>query len=438
MLGLLVMIAAVISTRFLVRPQSTLTILQANTTKDLGDTPASKQNEPFVNRWDERFSSSAARGELGGYVFFKHMRKAGGTTIRKYIRDVFEYHGLSRNASVYEDMVQNQTFNREYDITYIEHEYEAMDWNCRKMDRRWQQSLNIIVLRHPIERHMSEFFFSGVTKSRKNEVFGTNRRIIQPDQLFLNQTYTNILAEFIAEEVPHWMKHSKKENDRFKKRGEMFHRWYQDNFQLRALAGCSSGRCLEMKLAEESIDTKSIYEWHPLNHSYTHNAICTHYFRDDSRADLLFDVCNSQRRDKQCSGGCDGPCFYPTVATGTLDKGDVERAIKALQEFDAILLMEKLKEEEQSAFISDVMGVPRDETFALKNARGLNTRVFKWNNRQVSHYYRDLLSNLNLKRVLRLLEEQNKLEMEFYYRALILHDKQMKRWREESGWSELE
>mmetsp|Transcript_36757 Transcript_36757/g.75003 ORF Transcript_36757/g.75003 Transcript_36757/m.75003 type:complete len:154 (+) Transcript_36757:37-498(+) len=41
--------------------------------------------EPYLDRWDRRFKSSAARGKVGGYVFFKHIRKAGGTTLRRYV-----------------------------------------------------------------------------------------------------------------------------------------------------------------------------------------------------------------------------------------------------------------------------------------------------------------------------------------------------------------
>src|SRR5210317_1301318 len=67
---------------------------------------------PYRDRWNHRFSSSAARGKRGGYVFFKHIRKAGGTTLRSYIRNVFEHHGLSRDVADYENMravATNQT-----------------------------------------------------------------------------------------------------------------------------------------------------------------------------------------------------------------------------------------------------------------------------------------------------------------------------------------
>lgn len=385
---------------------------------------------PYMNRWDRRFKSSAARGKVGGYVFFKHIRKAGGTTLRRYLRDVFEYHGCSRSESIYEQMMTNQTnlqLRNKCDIHYVEQEFEPLDWKCSAVDPRWQESLNIAVLRHPIERHMSEFFYSGVKHSTKIKVFGSKRRMIQREQLFFNKTYTKTLARFIHEEVPHWMERTKNSST--------LSRHYKDNFQLRALAGCSSGRCLEKKLAEQRTETKSIYDLHPFNNSYeTPNPMCTHFFRE--KISQLLDDCSFNV--KKCSTGCDGPCFYPAIADGILETKDVRRAIRSLKAFDAILLMEKLNDQDESAFLSDVMGVPRNVSFALDNSRGMNARVVKQSKREVTHFYRDLLNRLNLQSVLLRLEEENKLEIELYYRAVNLHDQQMRVWKKETGWGRAE
>jgi hypothetical protein len=392
------------------------------------------KHEPYMNRWDQRFASSAARGKLGGYVFFKHIRKAGGTTLRAYIRNVFEHRGLSHDVSDYEKMITNQThlnLRNNYGISYVEQEFVPLDWKCSAIDPRWQVSLNVIVLRHPIERHMSEFFFSGINPAAKQKFFGS-QRVIQIGQLS-NKTYTDMLAKFIAQEVPYWTENSRRDrrkNIRKERSGAMFERWYQDNFQLRALSGCSSGACLEKKLAEQSIEVKSIHELHPLNQSYaTPNAMCTQFFQKD----IIFDNC-SGKRVEPCSRGCEGPCFYPTIAKGTLDQDDVMRAITALKAFDAILLMEKLSDDDQSAFLNDIMGIPHDASFALNRVRRMNARVTKTNEREVTHFYRDLLTELNLKRLLDRLEEENKLEIEFFHRAVELHDRQMKEWKIETGW----
>ena len=180
----------------------------------------------------------------------------------------------------------------------------------------------------------------------------------------------------------------------------------------------------------------SIHDSLPLNHSYTTRAACTHFFKDN----LLYDVCSSTWRKNfaaQCSTGCDVPCAYPTIAEGSLDKNDIRRALKALKAFDAILLMENLADDDESTFISDVMGVPRDATFALNNTRSMNARVLKFDKREVTHFYRDLLSRLNLQKVLFRLERENKLEIEFFNQAVDLHNRQMKVWREETGWGKI-
>ena len=76
--------------------------------------------------------------------------------------------------------------------------------------------------------------------------------------------------------------------------------------------------------------------------------------------------------------GCDGPCFYPSVAWGEMKSQDVTRAVNALKEFDAVLLMEKLDDQDQSEFLSDVLGVPRDADFSLANRGSVrNTGVKK-------------------------------------------------------------
>ena len=43
----------------------------------------------------------------------------------------------------------------DYTIQYVEQEYDAMHWQCDEVDPRWKDSLRIITIRHPIERHLS-------------------------------------------------------------------------------------------------------------------------------------------------------------------------------------------------------------------------------------------------------------------------------------------
>ena len=41
------------------------------------DISLDNDHEPYLNRWQRRFASSKARNMKGGYLFFRHMRKAG-------------------------------------------------------------------------------------------------------------------------------------------------------------------------------------------------------------------------------------------------------------------------------------------------------------------------------------------------------------------------
>ena len=134
------------------------------------------------------------RGSKVGYLFFKHIRKAGGTTLRAFLYHALEHHHQSRTFDLsplaqanYDDEIGNGKWKKqrggrfhkryydtkknrtakilkeygsnkpktEYTIQYVEQEYDAMHWQCPEVDPRWKDSLRIITIRHPIERHLS-------------------------------------------------------------------------------------------------------------------------------------------------------------------------------------------------------------------------------------------------------------------------------------------
>ena len=168
-------------------------------------------HEPYLSRWHRRFASSENRGKTGGYLFFKHIRKAGGTSLRAYMRDVLAYHGITRNMKAFENAkITERTGNKtdKYQIYYIEHEFLTMDSECPNVDPRWQESIQIIALRQPIERHLSEFFFSGPGFQKYFP--------IDKGQLYINKTYTDDLAAFMDDWVPKWMKGIGKRKERDK------------------------------------------------------------------------------------------------------------------------------------------------------------------------------------------------------------------------------
>ncbi|KAL7479777.1 hypothetical protein ACHAW6_005497 [Cyclotella cf. meneghiniana] len=404
---------------------STTSVLVANDAND---------REPYLNRWQRRFASinnTNATSE-GAYFFFKHMRKAGGTSLRSYFRDVFQYHGVSCTRDDYGRMKKR---GKAPEILYVEHEFQTMDSECPLHDPRWERSLRVVTLRHPIERHMSEFFFSGP---------GTKVHIDR-QQLYTNKTYTKHLSTFLNENIPLWMNEEGGGRSFLDRYGEMegrvnmyFGRFYTNNFQLRALAGCSSPDCLQRRHAGKLTPQfqQEMTRLHPITNENTTMysssvPLCTQYFHKDH---ALYDPCAKGRTKRdECELGCDGPCFYPSVAWGPLDRSDVARAVSALEAFDAVLLTETFDDPDQSAFLADVLGVPRDAEFALTNHNVTNYVVHKTNKHEKTHFYRDLLSKLSPGSLEMLLAE-NDLEIEFFERAVEVNERKTNEWKRETRW----
>ncbi|KAL7477616.1 hypothetical protein ACHAW6_003415 [Cyclotella cf. meneghiniana] len=310
-----------------------------------------------------------------------------------------------------------------------------MDSECPLHDPRWERSLRVVTLRHPIERHVSEFFFTGPGKQFH----------IDSQQLYRNKTYTRQLSSFLNENFPLWMKQEggeKKFLDLYgKQEGRVnmfFGGFYTNNFQLRALAGCSLPDCFKRRHVGDL--TSDFEQALKKRHPFTNNnatmysspvPLCTHYFHTKQP---LYDPCSKGKvRKGACEIGCDGPCFYPSVAWGHLDRSDVARAISALEMFDAVLLMETFDEPDQSDFLADVLGVPRDAEFALTSRNASNFVVLKTNKREKTHFYRDLLANLSL-RSLELLTVENDLEIEFFEKAVDLNKRKTNESKRETNW----
>eukprot|EP00804_Cyclotella_cryptica_P009994 CCRYP_015407-RA/>CCRYP_015407-RA protein AED:0.03 eAED:0.03 QI:840/1/1/1/0/0/3/1662/314 len=312
-----------------------------------------------------------------------------------------------------------------------------MDSECPLHDPRWERSLRVVTLRHPIERHMSEFFFSGP---------GT-KFYIDRQQLYTNETYTKQLSTFLNEQVPLWIKQEGGGKTFLDRYGEMdgrlnmyFGRFYTNNFQLRAMAGCSSSDCLQRRHAGNLTPKfeEEMAKLHPLRNKNTTMystsvPLCTQYFHKDHG---LYDPCAKGRMQQdECKLGCDGPCFYPSVAWGPLDRSDVARALSALEAFDIVLLTETFDDPDQSAFLADVLGVPRDAEFALTNHNVTNYVVQKRNKHEKTHFYRDLLAKLS-PRSLEMLMVESELEVEFYERAVEVNSRMTKEWKRETNWKE--
>lgn len=205
---------------------------------------------------------------------------------------------------------------------------------------------------------------------------------------------------------------------------------YTDNFQLRALAGCASGECLDGKnVSDEQIMAK-IERSRPTAHatSPTIDSVCTmhpFYLPKPKK-------CNS--RDDVCPNYCDGPCFYPAAAWGPLDERDLSRAIHSLEGFDLVLLTETLDNADQQALLADTLGIPRSIN---RSNNEMNANVEKEGSRELTHYYRDLMSSLtHLDPLVNALIEENRLEIELYEHAVRLNKIMTEKWKREVSWTD--
>ncbi|KAL9186538.1 hypothetical protein ACHAXT_005776 [Thalassiosira profunda] len=468
-------------------------------------------HEPLVDRWRRRFASRS------GFLFFKHLRKAGGTALRKPLFEALSYHGhgtllqfLNRTGEdearrhfpflnemqrrvadrfyrwqtnnslavveqrrVAERFYRWQTNNtlaavdhaKQNRVYYIEQEFGSMDWRCRDVDPRWNASLSVIVLRHPIERHLSEYLYSGPPSNANFDGIQYGKRggnysdgrakfimdrwhpfQINRTKLHANRTYTEALAAFLEEHLQTWMRQPKPRIER--SLPWYFHQRYVDNFQLRAMAGCSSAECLTNDTAQwnrnEIIEGRRSV---PNSTNFAIDSVCTmHPFYGNSKGKHVAMVDGGipltsgdhcYKNAAVCPNSCDGPCFYPAAPWGPLNDEDLLRARHALEGFDVILLTETLDDDDQRAMLADALGVPRKVMMGRPEEGRGNVRVQKRGDREKTHYYRDLMANLTRpQRVVQSMIEENRLEIEFYEHAVRLNTIMTERWKREVDWKD--
>ena len=94
--------------------------------------------------------------------------------------------------------------------------------------------------------------------------------------------------------------------------------------------------------------------------------------------------------------------------------------------------LEDLDDEKQSDFLSDLTGVPRNISFALKNKGGRNTRVEKSKKLEKISFYQRLLKKLGLEHLTTKLNDMNKLELELYMHAKELNKNMLDQWEKET------
>ena len=384
-----------------------------------------QQQQSIMNRWESKFGGSSSspssttttghntttRRSRGGYVFFKHMRKAGGTSVRDFLIQVMMYHHNNNNKTL-DDVEGTSSTSRASSssssssnfVAYTEQEFHVMDSTCPTLldKERWKQTLSVVVLRHPIERQLSEFFYMGPGRSN------STLKELQKTKDFTSKQYEN----FIKELLPSWInKCTIKGLDNggtidkscFLSIGK-----FTDNYQVRALTGIGGlerrGRndndndeenddditnlasIIESTLSQREEWKKqvsrrrrrkglsSLVDLPPFNGTPYYN--CTAYYqgqnvtikRDDrtgeiSAVDKILkpnqicgSICNHIYNGN--GNGCDGVCLGGIPYYGKLSEKFLQRAKDTLKQFDLVLLMESMTNDlEQIEFLTDFMGI---------------------------------------------------------------------------------
>lgn len=354
-----------------------------------------KEEEPLVNRWGLRF------GNKSGYVFFKHLRKAGGTTVRDFLIQAMQYNGEHREEAILQ--TRNSTLNEKMSVVYYEQEFTSMDWQCPQVDERWKATMSVIALRHPIERQLSEFFYSGP---------GSDGVL---NDLFRRHEYSSPeFASLLRKSVPPWIKFGMSRT----KRCGCFGKHFSDNLQLRALVGSTT-------VAPISFQTKNL------------DLKCTQFHQGKQLGSKKLkphqQMCDQNQ--KTCPNHCDGPCQYGNgfragvpVNWDVLSDIHLERAVQTLDSFDVVLLTETVSEPVQLSFLADVTSVPLDKASAfLGNS---NARIVQHNAAARQNGYQEILREA-APELIDLLLNHSRLEMELYQHAIERNLKLIQQWKEE-------
>jgi len=306
-----------------------------------------------------------------------------------------QHHGTQRRKSI----IGN--------ITYYEQEFYAMDWQCPTADAdRWRDTLSVVALRHPIERHLSEFFFSGPGSKGKLK------------ELHKSGNYNDEFAHLMRIELPKWIE----EGIIINSENGCLRRHFSDNFQVRALGG-------HVDMAKGDLG--------PLPYTRSPQQSCSvHKWSNDTSTNSTPILVHNEHCGN-CSDFCDGPCSYGMHWRGGVHAGGVvtkqtrHRAMDVLAKFDVVLLTETMGEDDQVQLLADVTGVPivnaslaADRKNIRSSGHGTTTVEQKY------HYYQDIINNA-APDTMELLEDHSAFEMDLYAKAVRINSQLTLQWRKE-------
>ena len=310
------------------------------------DGAADDQQQP-TDLWSQRL------GENGrGHVFFKHIRKAGGTSVRFYLQRAMQYHHSNS--------------------TYSEQEFEALDWRGCPQHPRWNQTLRITCLRNPLERHMSDFYYSA---TKQQSTPPSMQRLLE---LYKKGSYTLEFYNLTQRFMMQWIVDGIAETQASGK----FYRYFSDELQVRAFSG------------DEEV---------PRNHlnggSRRHN-----------HCDEIYRIVDP--RTSKSSG---------LPVNHALSDEALRRAKTLLREFDLVLITERLADARHNEMVARALNVPT----SVASLAQTKERVMPG-----ARHRSRLIEGLEVHapHLMELLRHHSQYEQELYEYALELNDELLRQW----------
>jgi hypothetical protein len=254
------------------------TITVANQQSNNNNNNNNNNSMALSKRWRHRFNET-----LCVFLYFRHLRKAAGTTVHTYLNKVAVYHetlrrqrhGIPQQKSA-GGIVPRSNPNKGM-VVYATLEFNSMDGQCPFVDTKWKDTLSVISLRHPVERTISEFFYSGVL--REKELM----------ELYRLRNYGNPkFAELLRFHFPNWIEQGLMATHRGRHRGSLGYH-FSDEYQTRSLTAVT-----------ESVPNSNSYRVGN-GPKYTP---CNYY-------DYYTDKDDNNTTTPQVNSNCvDGPCRY--------------------------------------------------------------------------------------------------------------------------------
>ena len=330
-----------------------------------------------TNRWDYKLRN-------GGTIYFKHLRKAGGSSMLFYLADTIKYHfDQSRLAGD----------NSPLKWFLYHQEFTAMPWKCPRIDPRWSSTLSIIILREPIDRHLSEFFYSGP---------GSRDQLARISKLVMKDAaYEKEWSALMEMHLPGWI-----EQGLTLEPGRNFNA----DYQVKMISGVTNMTPPVMKLPiGTGCDKKHQNVWK---------------FKRQELAKRLND-CDKTRNPCHYGGGYNGGIRTRHNVTGK----SLVHAKQALESYDLVLLTETFSNSDQARMVADAVRVPT-KVNSLES-RKANVGRNRYNKTKFEGY-KSLLKK-TAPHIYAILERYTYYETQLYEHAKILNKRITDQWKLEQG-----